>query len=112
MSPSSYIILEQYSSDPSYRVGLEVLESIVTPEDDESLNDNAAGTSNYSAPGAHRFKISTQFTKRLITDEADKDFIELLRINNSTVESFVTRTAYSELEKLWLAEHLKSLEIM
>ena len=97
--PSSYIILEQYSSDPSYRVGLEVLESIVTPEDDESLNDNAAGTSNYSAPGAHRFKISTQFTKRLITDEADKDFIELLRINNSTVESFVTRTAYSELEK-------------
>ena len=97
--PSSYIILEQYSSNPSYRVGLEVLESIVTPEDDESLNDNAAGTSNYSAPGAHRFKISTQFTKRLIDDEADKDFIELLRINNSTVESFVTRTAYSELEK-------------
>ena len=97
--PSSYIILEQYSSNPSYRVGLDVLESIVTPEDDESLNDNAAGTSNYSAPGGHRFKISTQFTKRLISDEADKDFIELLRINQSTVESFVTRTAYSELEK-------------
>ena len=97
--PSSYLILEQYDNNPSYRVGLEVLESIVTPEDDESLNDNAAGTSNYSAPGAHRFKVSTQFTKRLISDEADKDFIELLRINQSTVESFVNRTAYSELEK-------------
>ena len=97
--PSSYIILDQYTSTPTYRVGLEVLESIVTPEDDESLNDNAAGTSNYSAPGAHRFKIQTQFVKRLITDEADKDFIELLRINNSRIENFVERTEYSELEK-------------
>ena len=97
--PSSYLILDQYGSNPSYRVGLEVQESIVTPEDDESLNDNAAGTSNYSAPGGHRFKISTQFVKRLITDEADKDFIELLRINNSRIENFVERTEYSELEK-------------
>ena len=97
--PSNYLILDQYGSNPSYRVGLEVLESIVTPEDDESLNDNAAGTSNYSAPGAHRFKIQTQFVKRLITDVADKDFIELLRINNSRVESYVQRTEYSELEK-------------
>ena len=97
--PSKYLILDQYDSDPSYRVGLEVLESIVTPEDDESLNDNAAGTSNYSAPGAHRFKIQTQFVKRLISDEADKDFIELLRINNSRVENYVQRTEYSELEK-------------
>ena len=97
--PSNYLILDQYGSNPSYRVGLEVLESIVTPEDDESLNDNAAGTSNYSAPGAHRFKINTQFVKRLIDDEADKDFIELLRINKSRIENFVERTEYSELEK-------------
>ena len=97
--PSSYLILDQYGNNPSYRVGLEILESIITPEDDESLNDNAAGTSNYSAPGAHRFKIQTQFVKRLIDDEADKDFIELLRINNSRIENFVERTEYSELEK-------------
>ena len=97
--PTNYLILNQYDGNPSYRVGLEILESIVTPEDDESLNDNAAGTSNYSAPGSHRFKISTQFVKRLLDDEADKDFIELLRINNSVVENFVERTSYSELEK-------------
>ena len=97
--PASYLILDQYASTPSYRVGLEILESIITPEDDETLNDNAAGTSNYSAPGAHRFKISTQFVKRLLDDTADKDFIELLRINNSRVENFVERTEYSELEK-------------
>lgn len=97
--PTSTIILEQYSNNPSYRVGLDIIESIITPEDDESLNDNAAGTSNYSAPGAHRFKINATFVKRLIDDEADKDFIELLRINKSRIESFVDRSEYSELEK-------------
>ena len=97
--PSSYLILDQYSNNPSYRVGLEVSESIVTPEDDPSLNDNAAGTSNYSAPGGHRFRIKTALTKKPIADETDKNFIELLRINNSKIEQFVTHTAYSELER-------------
>jgi hypothetical protein len=97
--PSSHLILDQYSNNPSYRVGLEVSESIVTPEDDPTLNDNAAGTSNYSAPGGHRFRIKTSLVKKPIADETDKNFIELLRINNSKVEQFVTHTAYSELER-------------
>ena len=97
--PSSYLILDQYNNTPSYRVGLEVSESIITPEDDPDLNDNAAGTSNYSAPGAHRFRIKTQLVKKAIEDSTDKNFIELLRLNNSKVEQFVTATAYSELEK-------------
>ena len=97
--PSSYLILEQYSNNPSYRVGLEVSESIITPEDDPSLNDNAAGTSNYSAPGGHRFRIRTSLVKKAINDETDKNFIELLRINNSKLEQFVNNTEYSELER-------------
>ena len=96
---SANLILEQYSNNPSYRIGLEVSESIVTPEDDPSLNDNAAGTSNYSAPGGHRFKIKTTLVKKAINDSTDKNFVELLRINNSKVEQFVDSTAYSELEK-------------
>ena len=96
---SANLILEQYSNNPSYRVGLEVSESIVTPEDDPTLNDNAAGTSNYSAPGGHRFRIKTTLVKKAINDSTDKNFVELLRINNSKVEQFVTSTAYSELEK-------------
>ena len=94
-----YLLLDQYGSNPSYRVGLEIQESIITPEDDLSLNDNAAGTSNYAAPGAHRFRITTKLGKKLLTDDADKDFIELLRINNSKVEQLVDRTALNELEK-------------
>jgi len=94
-----YILLDQYGSSPSYRVGLEVRESIVTPEDDLSLNDNAAGTSNYAAPGAHRFRITTTLVKKVLSDDADKDFLELLRINASKVEKLVDRSAYQELEK-------------
>jgi len=97
--PSEYIILDQYTNNPSYRVGFEVSESIITPEDDPSLTDNAIGASNYSAPGAHRFRIKTQLVKKPINDETDKNFIELLRIRNSTVENYVDRTEYNELEK-------------
>ena len=97
--PYQYILLDQYGSAPAYRIGLEILESIVTPEDDLSLNDNAAGTSNYAAPGSHRFRITTNLIKKLIDDDADKDFIELLRINGEVVEEIVTRSAYDELEK-------------
>ena len=97
--PYQYILLDQYGTTPAYRIGLEILESIVTPEDDLSLNDNAAGTSNYAAPGSHRFRITTNLIKKLLTDEADKDFIELLRINGTKVEKLVDRSAYDELEK-------------
>jgi hypothetical protein len=40
------LILDKYTNTPSYRVGLTVTESFVTPNDDSSLNDNAAGSSN------------------------------------------------------------------
>ena len=60
------LILEKYSSTPSYRVGLTVTESFVTPGDDLSLNDNAQGTSNTNAPGSHRFKIELTLAKKSI----------------------------------------------
>ena len=94
-----YIILQQYAQNPSFRVGLEISESIITPEDDTSLNDNAAGSSNYAAPGAHRLKIGAQLVKKSIGDDADKNFIELVRIKDGKIEKLVDRTMYSELEK-------------
>lgn len=97
--PYQYVILEQYAQNPSYRVGLEISESIITSEDDPSLNDNAAGSSNYAAPGSHRFKIKTTLIKKSLEDTADKNFIELMRIVNGKVQKFVDRTAYNEIEK-------------
>lgn len=93
------LILDQYSVNPTYRIGLEVSESIITAEDDTSLNDNAAGSSNYAAPGAHRFKLTATLVKKDIDDDADKNFYELLRLKSGKVELKVDETKYSELEK-------------
>lgn len=38
-------------------VGFQGLESIITENQDSSLNDNALGYSNYNAPGAYRLKV-------------------------------------------------------
>ena len=58
------IVLDQYSNNPSYRVGFQVIEEIITAVEDDSLYDNAAGFSNYTAPGADRLKISLRLTKK------------------------------------------------
>ena len=50
------IVLDKYTNSPSYRVGLSITESFVTPNDDASLNDNATGSSNVNAPGATDLK--------------------------------------------------------
>ena len=61
----SDVILDAYSNTPSYLVGLNVTESEITASDDTSLADNAAGTSNASAPGANRYKISAVSQNRV-----------------------------------------------
>jgi len=90
------IILDYYTNTPSYRIGLKVSEEIVTAKEDSSLYDNAKGFTNYSAPGADRFKIGLTLTKRAIDGaDTDVDFIELLRIDNGEVKKFNTNTEYS-----------------
>ena len=92
------IILDKYTSTPSYRVGLEITESFVTPNDDLSLNDNAQGSTNVNAPGAHRFKVDLTLSKRALTSVDDANFVELLRLKNGIRANQVTSTAYSVLE--------------
>ena len=71
---SSTLVLDKYTNTPSYRIGLSVTESFVTPNDDTSLNDNAQGTSNVNAPGAHRFKITLTLAKKSLTATDDNNF--------------------------------------
>src|SRR6056300_777929 len=92
------LILEKYSSTPSYRVGLTVTESFVTSGDDSSLNDNAQGVSNTNAPGAHRFKILLTLTKKALASTEDNNFYELLRLSSGTLQNQVRSTEYAVLE--------------
>lgn len=80
--PKQTIILDQYSNTPSYRVGLQIDEEIITAYDDPDLFDNARGFSNFAAPGADRLQIYTTFTRKPINDFLDENFVELMRVVN------------------------------
>jgi len=93
---SSTVILDQYSNNPSYRVGFLVTEETVKASSVNSdLYDNAKGFSNEAAPGADRFKLSVTLHKKLLSDINDNDFVELLRVENGVVKNIVTRTEYN-----------------
>ena len=92
------IVLDKYTSIPSYRIGLSVTESFITPTDDTTLNDNATGSSNESAPGAHRFKISLTLAKKTLSSTEDSNFFEIARVENGVTKTIVRHTEYSVLE--------------
>ena len=91
------LLLDQYSNTPSYRVGLFVSETIVDAQEDNTLYDNARGFSNYAAPGADRLKITATLTKKRLTDTDDKDFVELLRVDNGVVKKIQDSSTYSQI---------------
>ena len=94
--PSSTIILDQYTNTPSYKVGLQITEEIVTASSEYSdLYDNAQGFSNESAPGADRFCIKATLSKKSISDNNDLDFVEILRVEDGVVERLINRTEYN-----------------
>lgn len=89
------IVLDKYTDTPSYRVGLSISETLITPETDTSLLDNAAGSSNINAKGAHRLKVTLTLAKLPIGSAQDEDFIEVLRISNGRVLEKTRNTEYS-----------------
>ena len=93
------LILDPYSNVPSYRVGLNILESIITAKEDESLYDNARGFSNYAAPGADRLKISTTLSKKSLTDFNDSSFIEIVKLRDGDLKKLQDFSIYNQIDK-------------
>lgn len=89
------IVLDKYSNVPTYRVGLRVSEGVVTPEQDETLLDNAQNSYNFAAPGAHRYYIDLTLTKIAVNATTDLNFIELIRVDNGRIKTIVDKTEYS-----------------
>ena len=89
------IVLDPYTNTPSYRVGLNIDEQLITAKDDDSLYDNARGFSNFAAPGADRLKITTTLAKKSLTDFNDTNFIELLRLDEGEIKKIVKKSDYS-----------------
>jgi hypothetical protein len=93
-TPTQRIITSQYSPESTYKIGYQILEDIVSADDDGSLYDNANGFNNYAAPGADRFRIDLQLTTKDV-NENDSNFVELLRIQNGQPQFIVSKTVYS-----------------
>ena len=89
------IVLDPYSNVPNYRVGLFIQEEIIQAKDDSSLFDNARGFSNFAAPGADRLKIRTTLTKKPLTDYNDKNFVELVRLDNGQLKKNEQKPDYA-----------------
>ena len=94
---SQRIVLDKYTNTPSYRIGLSIQETLQTPEVDSSLLDNAAGSSNINAKGAHRLQVTLTLAKLPIGSADDEDFIEVLRVKNGVIEEKTRNTEYSVL---------------
>ena len=89
------LILDQYTSNPSYRIGFNILEEIINSDLDETLNDNSQGFNNYAAPGADRLKISLSLFKKQLTDFDDEGFVELATVEDGILKTRRNRTEYN-----------------
>lgn len=93
------LVINKYYNKPSAKIGFKISETIVTPEEDASLYDNSIGSSNYTAPGAHRLKISLDLVRYDLGEITDKNFIQLLSVRNGSVQNQVVQTDYNLLEQ-------------
>ena len=94
----SVVILEPYNNNPTFRVGLQITQSIVTAAQDDTLYDNAKGFNNFSAPGADRLKITATLTKKPVDDTNDTNFIELMRVTDGELKKLEESTNYNYLK--------------
>ena len=92
------IILDKYDNTPTYRIGLQITESVYDYQSDSSLLDPAIGASNYQAPGADRYVITLTLITLPLTPGNDNNFIELVRVNNGNVVKQVDGTVYSTID--------------
>lgn len=95
------LILEKYGQvddQSEISIGLYLTDSILTPEEEPDLRDNAQGTTNFAAPGAHRYKIKpTLVLGADFTD--DENYIEVLNIQFGNIAKKARVTEYSVLEQ-------------
>ena len=93
------IAVAKYDQKPNARIGLRLTESIVAPEDDQSLLDNAVSSPNFAAPGAHRLAFDLTLEAIDTSSVLDENFIELSLVEGGEVKKEIRSTEYAVLEE-------------
>ncbi len=91
------IILSKYTSDPTARIGLEISESTVSADEDQSLLDTALNAPNYAARGADRYVIELKLVSKPVTDTTSDNFIELQRVAGGLQQAKAKTSEYDVL---------------
>lgn len=91
-APQQRIIINKYGNRTSDEIGFKVVQDIVTVADTDALYDNQGVTPNRSSPGADRYRIKLELTKK--SDLAENDiFVYLCVLQNGEI---VERNSPSE----------------
>jgi len=90
------IILSKYTDSVSFDVGLLVTESLVSSGTDTSLNDNATGTPNESAPGAHRYSITATLSSQAV-NATTGNFVLIARLESGVITKHARSADYNVL---------------
>jgi hypothetical protein len=93
-------VLDFYTSVPTKNIGFRIIESTVTPDDDVSLLDPAAGSYNYAAPGADRYKLSTLLESYNFDTIPNTGFYLLFKVTEGKVQRAFNKPQYSELQRV------------
>lgn len=101
------IVVDKYTTTPNnIAVGFKTVETIIDANDDTTLFDNASNTTNFSAPGADRLKLTPVLTTMSLSNAASNvDFFSLaewkegypykenrVTIYNNLADEFARRT--------------------
>lgn len=98
-SDAQSVILSRYTSTPSVVIGFRLNETTVNWTEDQTLLDNASGSSNINAIGADRLKLTLSIECHDFGSSFDREnFIELASFKNGVLQTIVTTTDYSVLE--------------
>jgi len=91
------IVLSKYTYDVSFDIGLLVTEALVSSGSDSSLNDNATGTPNESAPGAHRYSITAALSSQAV-NATTGNFVLIARLESGVITKNARTPDYNALE--------------
>lgn len=98
--PEETVILDRYSSQPSKVVCIEYNEKVTTENQDSSLFDNAQGTPNFTAPGAHRLQVNAGLKVFDLEDieTIPDNCVEIFRVNEGALEKTYRGPNYNILD--------------
>ena len=99
VEPQTITIKDYDTNVDGYVVGFDTTESIIKETQDTTLYDNAAGSSNFNAPGAHRLKLSPTLVAKTRAETSNTNFFAIVEFDGNAPVTQKTDPEYAALEK-------------